>query len=221
MMKSMGAKRVTDTVHFHHHRVVMPTVMQAIPILKATKDLNEAISGIQCNAPPDYVDAVNKLHSVLLKEKPINNKQCTCAPNKPVEKPTTKAVEKESVPMVQAPQSPAKAPTAPEILYVTNDKLSDNDESITSKENNNYEVDKPPPPRYNLCMHANDSINSIIFEETPNVQQTTTDPVHQGRYSIAAKMLQIKEAYKSKMYSPIGMFAGVVVDDETGKALKY
>eukprot|EP00957_Ditylum_brightwellii_P035239 2672501-Ditylum_brightwellii.AAC.1 len=34
-------------------------------------------------------------------------------------------------------------------------------------------------------------------------------------------MMQIKEAYKSKMYSPIGMFAGAVVDDDTGKALEY
>eukprot|EP00957_Ditylum_brightwellii_P150212 11438668-Ditylum_brightwellii.AAC.1 len=168
MMKSTGAKRITDTVRFHHHRVVMLTVMQANHILKVTKDLNKAISSMQHNAQPDYVDAVNKLRSVLLKEKPINNKQYTCAPNQPVEKPTTKAVEKESAPMVQAPQSPVKVPTAPEIPYATDDKLSDDDESVTGKDNNNYKVDKPPLPRYNLRMRTNDSINSIIFEETPN-----------------------------------------------------
>eukprot|EP00957_Ditylum_brightwellii_P013416 1013179-Ditylum_brightwellii.AAC.1 len=209
MMKSTGAKHITDTVCFHHHRVVMPTAMQTNYILKATKNLNKAISSIQRDAPPDYVDAVNKLCSVLLKEKPINNKQCTCAPSQPVEKPTTKTVEKESMPMVQAPQSPAKAPTAPEIPYVTNDELSDNDESVTGKDNNNCKVDKPPPPRYNLRMCANDSINSIIFEETPNVQQTTTDLVHQRRYSIAARCCKLKRSTR------------VVVDDETDKLLEY
>eukprot|EP00957_Ditylum_brightwellii_P115990 8848538-Ditylum_brightwellii.AAC.1 len=34
-------------------------------------------------------------------------------------------------------------------------------------------------------------------------------------------MLQIKEVYKTEMYSPIGMFAEEVVDDETDKALQY
>eukprot|EP00957_Ditylum_brightwellii_P130075 9921324-Ditylum_brightwellii.AAC.1 len=34
-------------------------------------------------------------------------------------------------------------------------------------------------------------------------------------------MMKIKEAYKSKMYSPIGMLAGAVVGDETEKALEY
>eukprot|EP00957_Ditylum_brightwellii_P136520 10411300-Ditylum_brightwellii.AAC.1 len=79
----------------------------------------------------------------------------------------------------------------------------------------------PPPPRYNLCMRTNDSINSIIFKETLNVQQTTNGPLHQGRYSIATKTMQIKETYKFDMYLPVGRFAGVVVDDETGKALEY
>eukprot|EP00957_Ditylum_brightwellii_P175130 13333897-Ditylum_brightwellii.AAC.1 len=34
-------------------------------------------------------------------------------------------------------------------------------------------------------------------------------------------MMQIKEAYKSNMYLPVGRFAGAVVDNETGKALEY
>eukprot|EP00957_Ditylum_brightwellii_P123553 9420234-Ditylum_brightwellii.AAC.1 len=34
-------------------------------------------------------------------------------------------------------------------------------------------------------------------------------------------MMQTKEVYKSEMHSPIGMFAGAVVDDDTGKALEY
>eukprot|EP00957_Ditylum_brightwellii_P178870 13624768-Ditylum_brightwellii.AAC.1 len=165
MMKSTGAKRITDTVHFHHHNVVMLTVTQADQILKATKDLNEAIRGIQRDAPPDYVDAVDKLRRVLLKEKPSKTTHCAC--NQPVEKPTTKVVEKETTPPVQSPQSPVKAPTSPEIPYITNDENSDDDESVNGKDNNNYKVDTPSPPRYNLRMCANDSVNSIIFKETP------------------------------------------------------
>eukprot|EP00957_Ditylum_brightwellii_P195288 14878576-Ditylum_brightwellii.AAC.1 len=53
MMKSTDAKRITNTVHFHHHNIVMPKVTQAGCILKATRDLNKAISGIQSDAPPD------------------------------------------------------------------------------------------------------------------------------------------------------------------------
>eukprot|EP00957_Ditylum_brightwellii_P179612 13681904-Ditylum_brightwellii.AAC.2 len=121
------------------------------------------------------------------------------------------------MPTVQSPQSPAKAPTTPEIPYVTNDKFSDDDELVNSKDQNNYKVDTPLPPRYNICMHVNDSINFIIFKETLNVQQTTNDLVHQGRYSIATKIMQIKERYKSDMYLSVGRFARVLVDDETGK----
>eukprot|EP00957_Ditylum_brightwellii_P200722 15301497-Ditylum_brightwellii.AAC.1 len=58
-MKSTRAKHITDTVRFHHHRVVMLTVIQTNCILKLTKDLNKAISDIQHDAPPDYVDAGN------------------------------------------------------------------------------------------------------------------------------------------------------------------
>eukprot|EP00957_Ditylum_brightwellii_P179611 13681904-Ditylum_brightwellii.AAC.1 len=61
MMKSTGAKSITNTVRFHNHNIIMPIVTQANQILKVAKDLNKAISSIQQDAPPDYVDAVSKL----------------------------------------------------------------------------------------------------------------------------------------------------------------
>eukprot|EP00957_Ditylum_brightwellii_P192564 14661171-Ditylum_brightwellii.AAC.1 len=90
MMKSTGAKHITDTVCFHHHNILMPKVTHADCILKATRDLNTAISGIQSVAPPDYVDAVHKLWSVLLKETPDKTTNCPCAPNQPVTQSTAK-----------------------------------------------------------------------------------------------------------------------------------
>eukprot|EP00957_Ditylum_brightwellii_P173373 13200173-Ditylum_brightwellii.AAC.1 len=178
MVKSTGAKCITNTVCFHHHNIVMPKVTHADHILKATRDLNTAISGIQSNASPDYINAVHKLWSVLLKETPGKTKNCPCTPNKPVKQSTVHVAEKKSAQLAQSLQSPAKGPTLPEIPYVTDDKYLDDDGSVNSKDNNNYIGDKPPTPRYNLRMHANESINSIIFEETPNVQQSTHDPVH-------------------------------------------
>eukprot|EP00957_Ditylum_brightwellii_P139791 10652277-Ditylum_brightwellii.AAC.1 len=201
MMKNTGAKCIINTVRFHHHNIVMPKVTHTDRILKATRDLNAAISGIQ--------------------KTPRKTTNCPCAPNQPAKKSTAKVAEKESAQPAQSTQSPAKEPTPPDIPYVTDDKYLNDGESVNGKGNNNYIVDKPPPPRYNLCMCANDSINSIIFKKTPNVQQTAHDPVHQGRYSIATMMMQIKGTYKSKMYSPIGMLAGALVGDDTGKALEY
>eukprot|EP00957_Ditylum_brightwellii_P109536 8353791-Ditylum_brightwellii.AAC.1 len=78
-----------------HHNAVMPKVTHADRILKAARDLNTAISSIQSDALPDYVDTVHKLQSVLLKETPNKATNCPCAPNQPVEKSTAMDVEKE------------------------------------------------------------------------------------------------------------------------------
>eukprot|EP00957_Ditylum_brightwellii_P015181 1143652-Ditylum_brightwellii.AAC.1 len=83
---------------------------------------------------------------------------------------TVQVAEKESAQPAQTLQTPAKGPTLPEIPYVTDDKYLDDDEFVNSKDISNYIVDKPPLPRYNLHMCANESINSIIYEETPNAQ---------------------------------------------------
>eukprot|EP00957_Ditylum_brightwellii_P103055 7853474-Ditylum_brightwellii.AAC.1 len=83
----------------------------------------------------------------------------------------------------------------------------------------------------NVPMAKNPTMNrwqapmsSLIIHhhhETPNVTSNTTEPVHQRRFSIATKLLQMKEMYKSEMYTPFSMFAGAIVDEETGKAMEY
>eukprot|EP00957_Ditylum_brightwellii_P039105 2956652-Ditylum_brightwellii.AAC.1 len=60
-MESTGAKRITDTINFHHHKVVLPQITQAECILKAMQELNRAISDVDKDAPLDYIDAVRKL----------------------------------------------------------------------------------------------------------------------------------------------------------------
>eukprot|EP00957_Ditylum_brightwellii_P112989 8615853-Ditylum_brightwellii.AAC.1 len=71
------------------------------------------------------------------------------------------------------------------------------------------------PRRYNLQERATHIINSVIIEETPNVTSTTLPPKHIGQYTEAMKHLIRTE------HSPNGMFAGAVIDPDTGKMLKY
>eukprot|EP00957_Ditylum_brightwellii_P172037 13097289-Ditylum_brightwellii.AAC.1 len=108
-------------------------------------------------------------------------------------------------------------PTKLSIPIVSDDEYSDgedsDDESVTG---NNHHIDDPTPPRYNLRICATNVINSLILEETPDATSKITEPVHQGRFSIAAKLLQVNE-----MCTPFNMFAGAVIDEETGKAMEY
>eukprot|EP00957_Ditylum_brightwellii_P203079 15333128-Ditylum_brightwellii.AAC.1 len=77
------------------------------------------------------------------------------------------------------------------------------------------------PQQYNLCNRAVHVINLVLFEETPNMRQSDTTLVHQNKYILANKLLQIGEAYKHEMYTPIGAFSGAILDDSTGKTLEY
>eukprot|EP00957_Ditylum_brightwellii_P140083 10673781-Ditylum_brightwellii.AAC.2 len=53
------------------------------------------------------------------------------------------------------------------------------------------------------------------------MRQSDTVPVHQSKYVLANKLLQIGEAYKREIHTPIGAFAGTIIDASTGKALEY
>jgi hypothetical protein len=74
---------------------------------------------------------------------------------------------------------------------------------------------------YNLRNRAVNIINSVIFEETPNVTSTNTPPKHIGKYTEALKSIVLNEAFKAEMYAPKGLFAGAVVDPDTGKQMEY
>lgn len=96
---------------------------------------------------------------------------------------------------------------------ITSDYNSDRDEED--------EEEMPKKPRYNLRQSVRASANRVIFKESPNVVTSEGEAVHAGRFSLATKILCICKAYKAKMYTPVGVFAGAVFDPDTGKCLEY
>eukprot|EP00957_Ditylum_brightwellii_P107110 8172250-Ditylum_brightwellii.AAC.1 len=64
-MHGTVAKQVTDIIQFHHHNAVLLQVTQADCITKATQELQAAIHNTPKNAPPAYVEAVQRLHKVF------------------------------------------------------------------------------------------------------------------------------------------------------------
>eukprot|EP00957_Ditylum_brightwellii_P098222 7484046-Ditylum_brightwellii.AAC.2 len=64
-MESTGAKCITKTIQFYHHKVVLPQINQVDCILKVTRELNRAIINVAKDAPPDYIDAVKNYRKYL------------------------------------------------------------------------------------------------------------------------------------------------------------
>eukprot|EP00957_Ditylum_brightwellii_P089262 6797053-Ditylum_brightwellii.AAC.1 len=89
------------------------------------------------------------------------------------------------------------------------------------------ELDEPPiipmQPlrRYNLRDCTTHIINSVILEESPNVKSATMTPQHIGKYTAALKYVVVTEGFKSELYSPTSIFAGAVIDPDTGQKLEY
>eukprot|EP00957_Ditylum_brightwellii_P052873 4008859-Ditylum_brightwellii.AAC.1 len=81
MMHGTGAKRVTDTVRFHHHNAVLLQVTQVNCITKVTQELQAAMHDTQKNAPPTYVEAVQRLCKVF-EAAAKRTKITTAPPNK-------------------------------------------------------------------------------------------------------------------------------------------
>ena len=69
LMKDTGSKRITDTFHFNHHKIPLPTISDANRIIEATKKLTSAIAGRQ-DAPPNKLEAIQALRSILLGQEP-------------------------------------------------------------------------------------------------------------------------------------------------------
>eukprot|EP00957_Ditylum_brightwellii_P197784 15067493-Ditylum_brightwellii.AAC.1 len=162
------------------------------------------------DAPPDYVTAVQRLRAVLLNE---------CAPAQ-TQQPS------QPQPMKKAPQrSPNQAMTAK-----TPSVVPTNRPALIPCEDD--EIDQPTPmedcvqptlaPRQcNLRERATHIINLVIIEETPNVTSTTSPPKHIGKYTEAMKHLLITGTFKTELHLPNGMFAGAVINPDTGKMLEY
>lgn len=193
-----------------------------------------AIRNEPMNGPPDYLQAVQRLRAVLLGEK-----------SKPVERPTpsranvTGVQECESVPThTSGPNATPEHPTGLQRLpQVTQEEAGNHrihqqeEEADTvpalisqeeeSESEDEEEFDQPCRPHYNLRNRSQATAHGVIFEESPNVRTTEIEPVHNGKFSLAAKVLRVRKAYKSEMYCPVGMFAGAVLDPDTGKSLEY
>lgn len=137
------------------------------------------------------------------------------------------APAQESIPMVQQTEPIQPTPVtiaAPE--WKANDKLPSlvpnyvmDDKSDSDDEDE--ELDDPVRPQYNLRHRLQAVVQNVLYEESPNVIDAKSPCRHQGRFQQAVEVLRVQEAFKSEMYTPIGMFAGAVIDPDTGKALEY
>ena len=68
-MEDTDSERITDTFRFNHHAIPLPTISDADRIIEATKKLTSVIAGGQ-DAPPDKLEAIQALGSILLGKEP-------------------------------------------------------------------------------------------------------------------------------------------------------
>eukprot|EP00957_Ditylum_brightwellii_P209892 15363760-Ditylum_brightwellii.AAC.1 len=68
VMKEKVAQWITDTVKFKHHGAKVPMVTPAERVAKVVKELTSAVQNEPTDGPPDYIEAVQRLQAVLLKE---------------------------------------------------------------------------------------------------------------------------------------------------------
>ena len=59
-----GAVRLTDTFKFNHHTLPVPSITPTDRIVKATRDLRNAINGDN-DAPPDELEAIANLRQLI------------------------------------------------------------------------------------------------------------------------------------------------------------
>ncbi len=64
-MKGMGGERVMDTFCYQHHAIPVLVITATNRILEATRQLTDAINGVQ-EAPPDKMAAIQKFYALLL-----------------------------------------------------------------------------------------------------------------------------------------------------------
>eukprot|EP00957_Ditylum_brightwellii_P207236 15352093-Ditylum_brightwellii.AAC.1 len=192
VMKEKAAQWITDTIKFKHHRGKVPTVTPAERVAKAMKKLT-----------------TQRLRAVLLKEQ-----QPTC--DEPY-----RSVEKYATPQQQPVTTKEPIPTNPILSCYPALILCQLDKIEQPAINEAPKIPIAPPRHYNLREKATHIINSVIFEESPNVQNAVGTPKHIAKYTTALKHLLVTEAYKAEMHAPTGMFAGSIIDPETSHQLQY
>lgn len=171
----------------------------------AMEHYRNAVRNAPTDAPPDYLTAVQRLRAVLLKEK----------------QPQREILEEETIP--QRNPNQIKPPPSPPTNNMPNNSPvlipCDDDEVEPQLYNDDGHPIQAPRQAYQLRNRAVNIINSTIIEETPNVKGTTHDPKHVGKYTEAIQFIAINEAFKRELYSPTGLFAGAIIDPDTGKQL--
>eukprot|EP00957_Ditylum_brightwellii_P048928 3712512-Ditylum_brightwellii.AAC.1 len=204
-MKEKAAKWITDTVKFKHRGAKVSTVTPAERVAKAVKELTSAACSEPTDGPPDYIEAVQQLRAVLLKEQ------------QPTSEESARIMAKYEIPQQQLVTPKEPIPTNPipsqhpALILCEMEKIKQ------------PAIDEAPiipivvPQQYSLREKATRIINSIIFEESPNVQDAVGKPKHIGKYTEALKHLLVTEVYKAEMHAPPGMFAGSIIDPETGR----
>ena len=66
MLPSAKGERISDTVKFQHHAIAMPELTPADRILKATRQLKDAINLQPKRAPIDEMGEIDMLRKVLM-----------------------------------------------------------------------------------------------------------------------------------------------------------
>eukprot|EP00957_Ditylum_brightwellii_P079052 6012234-Ditylum_brightwellii.AAC.1 len=104
VMKEKAAQRITDTIEFKQHGVKVPNVTPTERIVKAIKDLTAAVRNDPTEGQLIYIEAVQRVRAVLLKEKQQKHPVPPALQEKTEEVPTRN--------QIQAPAQPValKAP---------------------------------------------------------------------------------------------------------------
>ena len=203
-----GAVRVTDTFKFKHHALPTPSVTNTGRIVKATKDLTDAIKGNN-KAPPDKLEAIENLKALIRGEPPKEE-----SPNNETveeegrneeedEEQDNKEFQREEEPTlfqfqpVPTSEQPAEQPTIPIISQ------EDDDPSM-------------PPPKYNLRSRALNIINSVIDPSLiPIIPMWAPVKRTTRGFWAANQALQIKDLQRKLIESPDQFFTNAIIDEDT------
>ena len=60
-----GGERTTDTVKFQHHVVVVPRITPTDRVIQATRELTRAIRQEPTMAPPEHIEAIQRLCIII------------------------------------------------------------------------------------------------------------------------------------------------------------
>ena len=215
-----GSERLSDTVHFQYHAIPILDLNPADKILEATRQLDDAICQQPRRVPMEELTAIELLRKVLLGEQRVH-----LHPNSVQLRKTNQ----QTVP----PQRVAVTPPATSPTATPSDDISDDDnalpalvpEYVSDNEDNNYEPtinhrarrSKQIMRRQSVPTHTGPNrIAALAASKTASVPDLTVQQRKLTRgFGRANLDLQMKEwAFEEN-------FAGVVIDEDTGKALEY